>query len=191
MSPHISPAGLLHTHSACRNNSIKTKIQADTREAAKALEKSLPEPAVKRNGAPRQIPLSLQRSSMRAVARRILEERGIAGFFRGFSASMLNTFAMQLCVHLLSAFRDLLHLHCFWTAPSFTGQVWSEMCTLRKYTQLRREFRPPNHSALGECISSSGNTESDHVSAQHRAYTERTCWSNSQSVSEPSLCRSH
>lgn len=29
---------------------------------------------------------------------KILKEQGVAGLYRGFGASMLNTFSMQLCV---------------------------------------------------------------------------------------------
>jgi len=33
--------------------------------------------------------------SVRALLKRILKEEGIAGFYRGFCATMLNTFSMQ------------------------------------------------------------------------------------------------
>jgi solute carrier family 25 (peroxisomal adenine nucleotide transporter), member 17 len=36
---------------------------------------------------------------------RIVKEEGIAGCFKGFSATMLNTFSMRACLHLLSIFR--------------------------------------------------------------------------------------
>lgn len=35
---------------------------------------------------------------MRAVAKQLLKEQGLAGFYRGYGASMLNSFSMQLFV---------------------------------------------------------------------------------------------
>lgn len=65
---------------------VKTRIQTDV---PKNLDEKL---KVKSIGA-------------RKMFLRILKEQGLGGLYKGFTASMLNTFAMQLFVLLLEAFR--------------------------------------------------------------------------------------
>ena len=79
-------------------DSIKTKIQADTLASAQA-QGELPAPTVKRNGAPKRLPAA-KRPGIREVARVILRDQGFMAFYKGFTASMLNTFSMQLCVRI-------------------------------------------------------------------------------------------
>jgi len=51
-------------------------------------------PQVKRDGAPRRL-TAVQKATAREVIRTTWKEAGLAGFYRGYSASMLNTFSMQ------------------------------------------------------------------------------------------------
>ncbi|KEI38600.1 uncharacterized protein L969DRAFT_50979 [Mixia osmundae IAM 14324] len=71
-------------------DTVKTRIQAD----AKSTGSTVPPPSVKRDNAPRRLHGPV-RPGMRLVFKQILKEQGIEGFYRGFSASMLNTFSMQ------------------------------------------------------------------------------------------------
>jgi len=71
-------------------DTVKTKIQADERAEA---QQSLPDQVIKRDGAPRRLPRSPP--GIRAVAKQLLKEQGLAGFYRGYSASMINSFTMQ------------------------------------------------------------------------------------------------
>ncbi|KAK9897357.1 mitochondrial carrier [Cystobasidium minutum MCA 4210] len=75
-------------------DTVKTRVQAES-DAKKLQEaKEVPSPQVKRNGAPRKL-TSAQKVRVRDVIRHVWRDGGIAGFYRGYSASMLNTFSMQ------------------------------------------------------------------------------------------------
>lgn len=77
---------------------IKTRIQTDVSStntpSSTTPAASLPS-ALKRPGAPRQLP-ARRGISARQMLFRILKTQGVAGLYRGFGASMLNTFSMQL-----------------------------------------------------------------------------------------------
>ncbi|MBW0506814.1 hypothetical protein O181_046529 [Austropuccinia psidii MF-1] len=70
-------------------DTVKTKVQAESEK----LEESLPSPQIKRLNAPSRLPFRQQ--SAFQVFLRIYKLQGIGGFYRGFLASMLNTFSMQ------------------------------------------------------------------------------------------------
>lgn len=74
-------------------DTVKTKIQAESTQAESS-KTSLPSPKLKRHNAPSR--LTLPKLSARDVILQILRHQGIGGFYRGFLASMLNTFSMQL-----------------------------------------------------------------------------------------------
>lgn len=101
-------------------DTVKTRIQAEEKQAKAEASEALPSPQIKRINAPGRLPP--RKASARAVARRIMKEKGIEGFYRGFAASMLNTFSMQLCVLLASivAIQDV-GLTSRDAAPTFTG----------------------------------------------------------------------
>ena len=74
---------------------IKTRIQTEVESKAEA-----PVPgaaSIQRPNAPTRISLK-KGTGARQMFLRILKEQGVGGLYRGFSASMLNTFSMQLCV---------------------------------------------------------------------------------------------
>ncbi|KAG0149018.1 hypothetical protein CROQUDRAFT_40397 [Cronartium quercuum f. sp. fusiforme G11] len=73
-------------------DTVKTKIQAESTEAGSSKD-SLPSPKLKRQNAPNR--LTIPRLSSRDVILETLRDQGISGFYRGFLASMLNTFSMQ------------------------------------------------------------------------------------------------
>merc|ERR1711977_721350 len=75
-------------------DTVKTRIQAET-DAKKVEEaKGVPSPVVKRDGAPRRL-TATQKAKARDVMKHIWRQYGLKGFYRGYSASMLNTFSMQ------------------------------------------------------------------------------------------------
>lgn len=74
-------------------DTVKTKIQAEAQNAESNRDE-LPSPKLKRSNAPSR--LTLPKLSARDVIVEILDRQGIGGFYRGFLASMLNTFSMQL-----------------------------------------------------------------------------------------------
>lgn len=75
-------------------DTVKTRIQAET--DAKRIEegKGIPDPVVRRDAAPKRL-TATKKARARDVIRHIWGEHGVAGFYRGYSASMLNTFSMQ------------------------------------------------------------------------------------------------
>ncbi|KAK4056336.1 hypothetical protein OIO90_002780 [Microbotryomycetes sp. JL221] len=77
-------------------DTVKTRIQTDVssakKEAAEAAAGSTP--GLNRPGAPRQLPLA-RSVSARKMFFKILKQQGVSGLYRGFGASMLNTFSMQ------------------------------------------------------------------------------------------------
>ncbi|KAK4049389.1 hypothetical protein OIV83_004122 [Microbotryomycetes sp. JL201] len=79
-------------------DTVKTRIQTDVshakKESAAAAEASQGPSTLNRPGAPRQLPLA-RNVSARAMFFKILKQQGISGLYRGFGASMLNTFSMQ------------------------------------------------------------------------------------------------
>ncbi|WAQ84607.1 hypothetical protein PtA15_5A180 [Puccinia triticina] len=74
-------------------DTVKTKIQAQTDEA-EAEKDSLPSPQLKRPNAPNRLPAACRSTALEVVVQ-VLKSQGIGGFYRGFLASMLNTFSMQ------------------------------------------------------------------------------------------------
>lgn len=74
-------------------DTVKTKIQAQT--GGTPTEKdSLPSPQLKRPNAPNRLPAAGRLSAFQVILH-VLHSQGIGGFYRGFLASMLNTFSMQ------------------------------------------------------------------------------------------------
>lgn len=73
-------------------DTVKTKIQADSTDAESSKD-SIPSPKLKRQNAP--VRLTMPKSSVREVIFEIFNHQGLGGFYRGFLASMLNTFSMQ------------------------------------------------------------------------------------------------
>lgn len=74
-------------------DTVKTKIQANTGDQKESESDSLPSPQIKRPNAPIRLPA--YRMSAFEVFVQVLKTQGIGGFYRGFLASMLNTFSMQ------------------------------------------------------------------------------------------------
>ncbi|EGG07911.1 uncharacterized protein MELLADRAFT_116132 [Melampsora larici-populina 98AG31] len=73
-------------------DTVKTKIQADSTDS-ETNKDSIPSPVLKRQNAPNR--LTIPKLSVREVIMEIFNHQGISGFYRGFLASMLNTFSMQ------------------------------------------------------------------------------------------------
>lgn len=73
-------------------DTVKTKIQAQADDIESGRE-SLPSPQIKRPNAPNRLPA--RRTTALQVVIQVLKLQGIGGFYRGFLASMLNTFSMQ------------------------------------------------------------------------------------------------
>ncbi|KAH9819598.1 mitochondrial carrier domain-containing protein [Melampsora americana] len=73
-------------------DTIKTKIQADSTQSS-SNQDMIPSPKLKRQNAPNR--LTLPKLSFREVMIEIFKHQGLSGFYRGFLASMLNTFSMQ------------------------------------------------------------------------------------------------
>ncbi|KAI7954539.1 hypothetical protein MJO28_004939 [Puccinia striiformis f. sp. tritici] len=82
-------------------DTIKTKIQAQTDEidscsSSERDSSNLPTPQLNRPNAPNRLPApAAGRISAFEVIVQVLKSHGIPGFYRGFLASMLNTFSMQ------------------------------------------------------------------------------------------------
>ncbi|KAA1119325.1 ADP/ATP carrier protein [Puccinia graminis f. sp. tritici] len=74
-------------------DTVKTKIQAQTDELVSEKD-SLPSPQLKRPNAPNRLPAACRSTAFQVVLQ-VLKSQGIGGFYRGFLASMLNTFSMQ------------------------------------------------------------------------------------------------
>ncbi|ORY90724.1 mitochondrial carrier domain-containing protein [Leucosporidium creatinivorum] len=72
---------------------IQTEVSSSNTPSSTTPAASLPS-ALKRPGAPRQLP-ARKGISARQMLFRILKQQGVAGLYRGFGASMLNTFSMQ------------------------------------------------------------------------------------------------
>lgn len=76
---------------------IKTRIQTEV-ETPKTTGTAVSTPSgISRSNAPNHITLK-KGTGARKMLFRILKEQGIAGLYRGFGASMLNSFSMQLWV---------------------------------------------------------------------------------------------
>lgn len=73
---------------------IKTRIQTEVESKAPAAAPGAA--SLQRPGAPTKLGLK-KGTGARKMMMRILKEQGVAGLYRGFGASMLNTFSMQLC----------------------------------------------------------------------------------------------
>ena len=73
---------------------IKTRIQTEVQTPTASADSATPS-SLKRPGAPRQLTFA-KGSGARRMLFKILKEQGVAGLYRGFGASMLNTFSMQL-----------------------------------------------------------------------------------------------
>ena len=76
--------------------SVKTRIQTDVAASkADSAKSAIPSPAV-RPASSSSLVAAKKAGGARKMFMRILKEQGIAGLYRGFGASMLNTFSMQL-----------------------------------------------------------------------------------------------
>ncbi|KAM0749839.1 mitochondrial carrier [Meredithblackwellia eburnea MCA 4105] len=73
-------------------DTVKTRIQTEVDSTKKAAASSS---GISRPGAPTQLSPATRKAGVRKMLIKILKEQGIAGFYRGFGASMLNTFSMQ------------------------------------------------------------------------------------------------
>lgn len=73
-------------------DTVKTKIQAQA-DDPRSEKESLPSPQIKRPNAPNRLPAN--RTTALEVIAQVLKSQGIGGFYRGFLASMINTFSMQ------------------------------------------------------------------------------------------------
>lgn len=67
-------------------DTVKTRIQTEVKKTPSATDALLPG-----SGAPRKV----KATGVRQMVLKIFREQGVAGLYRGFGASMLNTFAMQ------------------------------------------------------------------------------------------------
>jgi len=74
-------------------DTVKTKIQAQTGDM-EAEKDTLPSPQLQRPNAPNRLPAASRLSAFQVILL-VLKSQGIGGFYRGFLASMLNTFSMQ------------------------------------------------------------------------------------------------
>ncbi|KNZ47666.1 uncharacterized protein VP01_623g3 [Puccinia sorghi] len=74
-------------------DTVKTKIQAQT-GVMEPEKDTLPSPQLKRPNAPNRLPAAHRLSAFQVILL-VIKSQGIGGFYRGFLASMLNTFSMQ------------------------------------------------------------------------------------------------
>lgn len=77
-------------------DTVKTRIQTEVESPAVkgSAAAATPSSSIQRPGAPRHLSLA-KGTGARAMVMKILKEQGVAGLYRGFGASMLNTFSMQ------------------------------------------------------------------------------------------------
>lgn len=76
--------------------SVKTRIQTDVAASKTDSAKSAIPSPVARPASSSSLVAAKKAGGARKMFMRILKEQGIAGLYRGFGASMLNTFSMQL-----------------------------------------------------------------------------------------------
>lgn len=120
-------------------DTVKTRLQAEAKSAAESAP-PLPSPQIKRENAPARLPA--RKMGSRQMIRRILRENGVEGFYRGFLASMLNTFSMQLYVQLVHPGRPRTDRGGLDAAPTFTGTASSEEHTSSGYTKAPPKWAP-------------------------------------------------
>lgn len=78
--------------------SVKTRIQTDVAATKIDSAKSALASSAVRPASASSVAAVKKAGGARKMFMRILKEQGIAGLYRGFGASMLNTFSMQLYV---------------------------------------------------------------------------------------------
>ncbi|KAH8920114.1 mitochondrial carrier [Atractiella rhizophila] len=107
-------------------DTVKTRIQADT----SADEKSTPSgSSLSRPAAPKHIDLSSvtasKKDGVRKTFMKIWKEQGIEAFYRGFGASMLNTFSMQFAYFYFYALVRATYLKRLATGSLSSGKKQS------------------------------------------------------------------
>lgn len=75
--------------------SIKTRIQTEVTPPTTTTSLPTPTPSIHRINAPKSLTVA-KGTGVRKMLMRIIKEQGLAGLYRGFGASMLNSFSMQL-----------------------------------------------------------------------------------------------